>query len=260
LHLLVSNSGRPRSGLARVLSKLGYCSRSQARAQILSGRVRLNGAPCRDPERAVDLSRDRVEVDGKAIASAARTYLMLNKPRGLVTSRSDEQGRQTVYDCLKDAEQTWLFPVGRLDKASEGLILFTNDTAWAERITAPASHLEKTYHVQVNCLADQQLCERLVLGLAATEGENLSAKRVHVLRQGTRNSWLEVILDEGKNRQIRRLLEACGLQVLRLIRIAIGPLVLGDLAKGQSRHLTETEVRSLGGLRKINHGRLANRR
>jgi 23S rRNA pseudouridine2605 synthase len=167
---------------------------------------------------------------------------MLNKPRGLVTSRSDEQGRDTVYRCFEGATLPWLSPVGRLDKASEGLLLFTNDTVWADRILAPATHIEKTYHVQVNCIANDALTQRLVRGQTTPEGEHLSAKRASLLRQGIRNSWIEIVLDEGKNRHIRRLIECCGIEVLRLVRVAIGTLQLGDLAKGQYRCLTPAEV------------------
>jgi 23S rRNA pseudouridine2605 synthase len=228
-----------------VLSKLGVCSRAQTRGLILAERVRVNGVVCTDPEAAVDQQRDRIQVDGEQAASVARIYLMINKPRGLVTSRADEQGRATVYDCLVGHDLPWLSPVGRLDKASEGLVLFTNDTRWADQILAPESHLDKRYHVQVDCLADAALCERLVRGVTVDGGERLAAKRVRVLRLGTRNGWLEIILDEGKNRHIRRLLEPCGVQVLRLVRVAVGCLELGTLAKGQFRFLTELEVRAL---------------
>jgi 23S rRNA pseudouridine2605 synthase len=137
-----------------------------------------------------------------------------------------------------------VFPVGRLDKASEGLLLFTNDTAWAAQITDPDSRLEKTYHVQVNCVADEALARRLVRGVA-DGGEYLSAKRAAVLRRGEKNSWLEIVLDEGKNRHIRRLLEALDIRVLRLMRVAIGSLQLGTLAKGACRLLAESEVKAL---------------
>jgi 23S rRNA pseudouridine2605 synthase len=235
----------PRFGLARALSKLGYCSRSQGWELILAGRVQLNGRVCRQPEAAVDLARDRIEVDRQSIARERRVYLMLNKPRGLVTTRSDEQARPTIYTCLPSNSMPWLAPVGRLDKASEGLLLLTNDTAWAQAILDPKTHLQKRYHVQVDCLADPALCRRLVDGMTAAEGEHLAAGHASVLRQGTRNSWLEIVLDEGKNRQIRRLLEVCGIQVLRLIRVAIGSLQLGPLPKGQFRYLTAEEVKAL---------------
>lgn len=232
------------TGLARALSKLGYCSRSRARICIAAGRVRVNGAVQRDPQWRVDLARDRLEVEGQPVRSAAKVYLMVNKPRGLVTTAADEKGRRTVYECLTGAGLSFVAPAGRLDQASEGLLLFTNDTQWAARITDPASHLEKTYHVQVKALADEILCRRMEQGVTA-EGECLAAKRVRVLRRGTRTSWLEVVLDEGKNRHIRRLLAALGVGVRRLVRVAIGPLVLGELAKGQFRELTREEVEAL---------------
>jgi len=243
------HAGRPAGesgGLARALSKLGYCSRSQARALIQAGRVRVNGVPRRDPEWRVNLERDRLQVDEQAVRGEAKVYLMLNKPRGLVTTAADEQGRETVFECLAGKGLPFVAPVGRLDKASEGLLLLTNDTAWAARITAPESHLDKTYHVQVDCLADEDLARRIQAG-AEAEGELLAARRVSVLRHGTRNSWLEIVLDEGKNRHIRRLLAALGVGVMRLVRVTIGPLPLGDLAKGQFRHLTSSEVRNLAG-------------
>lgn len=235
---------RPRSGLARVLSKLGYCSRSKAFPLILAGRVRVNGVVRRDPEWPVDLGHDQIEVDEVKVRSEPRVYLMLNKPRGLVTTAADEKGRPTVGDCLAGKGLPFVAPVGRLDQASEGLLLFTNDTEWAARITAPASHLDKIYHVQVDCLADEALARRMEAG-ADVEGEFLAAKRVGVLRQGVRNSWLEVVLDQGKNRHVRRLLGALGVEVLRLVRVAIGPLQLGELPKGQFRHLTAKDVESL---------------
>ena len=234
-----------RAGLARALSKLGFCSRSKARDVILTGRVRVNGRICSDPEHWITLNHDQIEVDSHAIEPARKFYLMLNKPRGLVTSTADERGRPTVYECLKSESLTNIAPVGRLDMASEGLLLLTNDTTWADRITSPAAQLQKIYHVQVNRVADEALIQRMEQGLQV-DPDFLRARRVRRLRQGSRNSWLEVVLTEGKNRHIRRLLGALDVQVMRLIRIAIGPLVLGDLAKGSYRHLTDVEVNGLG--------------
>jgi 23S rRNA pseudouridine2605 synthase len=235
---------RPGTGLARALSKLGFCSRSQARALIVAGRVRVNGMVRRDPELPVNLERDRFEVDARAVESAPMVYLMLNKPRGLVTTAEDEQGRATVYQCLTGSGLPFVSPVGRLDKASEGLLLFTNDTTWAARLTAPASHVDKIYHVQVDVVPDEPLHRRLTAGVQV-DGDHLTAKRVSRLRCGTATGWLEVVLDEGKNRHIRRLLQALDIRVLRLIRIAIGPLQLGHLPKGQFRRLSLDEICAL---------------
>lgn len=229
-----------RTGLARALSKLGYCSRSEAAELIRAGRVRLNGFVRQDAETAVRLGRDRIEVDGMRVKAARKVYWMVNKPRGIVTTAEDEQGRETVYSLLPE-EAPWMGPVGRLDKASEGLLLLTNDTDWAARITSPECHVEKTYHVQIGAMADGSLLEKLRGGVT-DDGEVLQVTRVNLLRSGEKNSWLEIVLEEGKNRQIRRMLETCGVEVLRLVRVAIGGVELGDLRKGRGRELNRGEV------------------
>jgi 23S rRNA pseudouridine2605 synthase len=233
-----------RVGLARALSKLGYCSRSQAMELIHAGRVTLNGTTQRDPETPVHLERDRIQVDRHSVRSESKIYLMLNKPRGVVTTASDEKGRDTVYSFL-GAGLPWVAPVGRLDKASEGLLLLTNDSEWAARISDPETHLEKTYHVQIGAVVDENFLAEMGKGIRTLNGEILRAKRTAVLRSGEQNTWLEIILDEGKNRQIRRMLDASGVEVLRLVRIAVGPLVLGKLAKGACRTLSSDEKRAL---------------
>jgi 23S rRNA pseudouridine2605 synthase len=225
---------------------MGYCSRSQAAVLIHAGRVTLNGRLARDPESPARIPGDRIEVDGSPLDKTPAVYLIMNKPRGVVTTASDEKGRATVYDLL-DPESPWVGPVGRLDKASEGLLLFTNDSEWAARITAPASHLEKKYHVQVDCVADADLLAKITRESAfdGEEGEHLHAKRARLLRHGDKNSWLEITLDEGKNRQIRRLLETLEVQVLRLVRVSIGPLELGNLKKGSLRPLMPEEKKAI---------------
>jgi len=240
-----TGSGEPerKVGLARALSKLGYCSRRAAEVLIRQGRVQLNGASPRNPEAPVRLGRDRIEVDGDTVEGSEKAYWMLNKPRGLVTTADDEHDRETVYARLP-AGLPWMGPVGRLDRASEGLLLFTNDSEWAARVTAPASHLDKTYHVQVAAVGGEALAERLAYGVPAGQ-ELLRAKRARPLRSGNKNSWIEIVLDEGKNRHIRRMLEACGVRILRLVRIAIGPLQLGSLPKGSARKLTAAEKSAL---------------
>jgi 23S rRNA pseudouridine2605 synthase len=231
-------------GLARVLSKLGYCSRAQGSELIRAGKVRVNGAVRRDPEAPVRFGKDRIEVDGQQLKAAAKLYLVMNKPRGIVTTASDEKGRDTVYSLLGE-ELPWVAPVGRLDRASEGLLLLTNDSEWAARVTAPETHLDKTYHVQIGKIADEMLLETLKAGIRTKEGETLNVKRASLLRHGERNSWLEIILDEGKNRHIRRMLETLDIEVLRLIRVAIGLLALGELAKGGVRELAGEEKLAL---------------
>lgn len=238
------NAGGRKIGLARALSKLGYCSRSQAVELIRAGRVQLNGSVRRDPETPVRLERDRVVVDGRAIEASNKIYLMMNKPRGLITTASDEKGRDTVYSLL-DESLPWVAPVGRLDKASEGMLLLTNDSEWGARVAAPETHLEKTYHVQIGMMADDNLRQVMVAGVRSEEGDVLRALRVRLLRAGEKNCWLEIALDEGKNRQIRRMLKALGVEVLRLVRVSIGPLQLGKLAKGAHRVLTAEEKATL---------------
>lgn len=232
-------------GLARALSKLGYCSRSQAAALIRAGSVRLNGVARRDPEAPVRLERDQIAVDGQAVKPSQKIYLMMNKPRGLVTTASDEKGREAVYSLLTDETLPWVAPVGRLDKASEGLLLLTNDSEWGARVAAPETHLAKTYHVQIGSVAGEALARALMKGVRSDEGDFLQVAQAHLLRSGEKNCWLEIILDEGKNRQIRRMLAALGVEVLRLVRVAVGPLRLGKLAKGLHRGLTRDEKLAL---------------
>jgi 23S rRNA pseudouridine2605 synthase len=233
-------------GLARAISKLGYCSRSVAAELIAAGRVKWNGTVRRDPETPVHLGKDKIEIDGQPLAASSKIYLALNKPRGVVTTAADEKNRETVYAYLPKG-LPWLAPVGRLDKASEGLLLLTNDSEWAGRITAPETHLDKTYHVQIGAIADEGLLQKLQNGIRASDGEFLRVQSVRMLRGGEHNSWLEIILDEGKNRHIRRMLEALQIEVLRLVRVAIGPLSLSDLPKGMTRALKTEEKQALDG-------------
>jgi 23S rRNA pseudouridine2605 synthase len=238
-----SSRDATRHGLARMLSKHGICSRSEAMRWIVAGRVSVSGRIVRDPEFPMT-SIAGITIDGESPQRAAPVYLVLNKPRGLVTTASDERGRDTVYRCFDGAGLPWIAPVGRLDKASEGLLLFCNDPQWAARITAPDTGPDKTYHVQVDTIPDAGLLAALVEGIDGGD-ERLRAKSAQLLRAGTRNAWLEIVLDEGRNRQIRRLLAAFDIGVLRLLRVAIGGLALGTLPKGEWRLLTDAEVASL---------------
>jgi len=226
------------------MSKLGFCSRSKAAEWIRMGKVAVNGVVRKNPEFPVILGRDVIVMNDESVNQAQRLYIMLNKPRGLVTSASDELGRETVYSCFEGSGLPHLSPVGRLDKASEGLLLFTNDNVWADRITNPATQIDKIYHVQIEGLAEEAMLSRLKRGITDAE-EHLAAKNATVLRKGEKNSWLEITLNEGRNRHIRRLLEAMDIEVLRLVRVQIGALALGNLAKGQWRELTKGEVTRL---------------
>jgi 23S rRNA pseudouridine2605 synthase len=188
------------------------------------------------------MPEDKISVDGSPLDRTPAIYLIMNKPRGVVTTASDEKGRETVYSLLEPG-LPWVGPVGRLDKASEGLLLLTNDSDWAAKITEPASQLDKKYHVHVDRVADADLLARITRGcaVAGNPTEELRAKGACLLRHGEKNSWLEITLDEGKNRQIRRLLEALEVRVLRLVRVSIGPIELGDLKKGSTRRLMPEE-------------------
>jgi 23S rRNA pseudouridine2605 synthase len=230
--------------LPRALSKLGYCSRTQGEELIRAGRVTVDGRVVTDIEAWIDLDSAKIAVDGQQVAAEQPVYLMLNKPRGLVTTRHDPEGRPTVFDCLKGHEHAHLSPVGRLDKASEGLLLFTNDTLFANALLDPETHVPKTYHVQIDTLVDDETLEAMTGGIEQ-DGELLKARRAMRLREGEKNAWLEIELDEGKNRHIRRMLEALDIATLRLVRVAIGTLVLGDLEKGALRPLTENELDDL---------------
>lgn len=211
---------------------------------VRGGRVRVNGRVQRDPEFPVVMGRDQVTVDNAAASQESFVYIVLNKPRGLVVTARDEKGRDTVYSLLREASLPWIGPVGRLDKASEGLLLMSNDTAWAAGITDPSSGKEKTYHVQVRGTPGEETCRSMLDGVEDA-GEVLRALAVRILRQGPRQAWLEVVLDEGRNRHVRRMFGVLGFDVIRLVRIAIGALTLGELAKGQFRHLDAAEVEML---------------
>ena len=234
--------------IPRGLSKLGVCSRSEGVRLVEAGRVRINGRVVRDTALRIIPERDVIEIDGAPIAPPARVYLALNKPRGLVTTRDDPQGRATIYECLEGADLPFVAPVGRLDKASEGLLLLTNDSRWSANLLAPTSHVDKVYHVQVRGMPDDAALAHIAAGVVERDtGERLKVQHISLLRTGSRSSaWFEVVLDEGKNRHIRRVFAELDIEVLRLVRVAIGPLVLGTLAKGAWRKLTSDEVRALG--------------
>lgn len=230
-----------RTQLARALSKLGLCSRGEAARRIAAGEVRVNGRPARDPEAWVELGKDRIEVGGAPAAAAARRYYRMHKPPGYVTTRSDELGRKTVYDLLPaEASGGWVFPVGRLDKESEGLLLLTDDGAWSDRLTDPAFHVEKRYRVKLDGRPREEDLAAFRAGIVIEGRRTLPAE---VAPEG--GAWYVVTLSEGRNRQIRRMFHALGLKVKRLVRVSIGPLELGAMEPGEVRALDPSEVAAL---------------
>jgi len=233
---------RPLKTLERVLSKAGLGSRTEARSWIGGGRVSVNGRVVRDPDAWVDIERDRIAFDGKALRSEQRTYLLLHKPAGYITTYRDPHGRPTIYDLIPDRER-YLFPVGRLDLDTSGLLILTNDTQFAERLTNPEYHVPKTYLVNANRpLADDDL-DALRRGIELRDGPTRPAR---VTRVG--ESAFEIIITEGRNRQVRRMVEALDASVITLERIAIGSVRIGDLPEGKTRALTSDEVRTLSGV------------
>lgn len=205
----------------------------------------------RDPAVRVNPEKDLIEVSGRRPEPSPRVYLMLNKPRGLITTASDEKGRPTVFSCFKDSPMPRIFPVGRLDRASEGLLLFTNDNLWADLLLRPESAVPRTYHVQTKPVPAEEDLDKMRQGLQVSS-EFLRVDSVRFLRSGEKTCWLEIILTEGKNRHIRRMMEALGYEVLRLIRVAFGPLTLGQLPKGAYRQLADDEVAALENLARKN--------
>jgi 23S rRNA pseudouridine2605 synthase len=232
---------RPLKTLERVLSKAGVGSRSEARKWIGAGRVKVNGRVEGDPNRWVDLERDRITFDDKPLEQAESTYVLLHKPTGYLTTYRDPEGRKTIFDLLPDRDR-YLFPVGRLDMDTSGLLILTNDTAFAERLTNPEYHVPKTYRVKASKRLSNDDLDLLRNGLELRDGPTRPAV---VTRLGA--ATFEITITEGRNRQVRRMVEALDAKVMKLARIAIGEVVLGELASGKMRALSAEEVRSLRG-------------
>jgi pseudouridine synthase len=229
--------------LERILSKAGLGSRTEARSWIGAGRVRVNGKVVETPDRWVDRERDRVTLDGQPVRGARKVYLLLYKPKGYITTHTDPQSRPTVYDLVRDAG-VWVVPVGRLDLDTTGLLIMTNDTEFAERLTNPEYKVPKTY--QAKCadrLADEQIA-RLRDGVELSDGPTHPAL-VERLRDSGKYTHIRIVIGEGRNRQVRRMVEAIGSKAIKLTRVAIGPVRIGDLRIGKWRHLTAAEVRAL---------------
>jgi pseudouridine synthase len=234
---------RPLKTLERVLSKAGLGSRTEARSWIGAGRVRVNGKLIGTPDHWVDIERDRVTLDGHPVRGAKKVYLLLYKPKGYLTTYTDPQGRPTVYDLVRDAG-AWVVPVGRLDLDTTGLLIMTNDTEFAERLTNPDYKVPKTYQAKCAGLLSDDQIEHLGRGVELTDGPTRPAL-VKRLRDSGKYTHIELTIGEGRNRQVRRMLEAVGSKVIKLVRVAIGPVRIGGLQIGKWRRLTEAEVRAL---------------
>ena len=240
----VTSPAKPRlKTLDRMLSKAGIASRTETREWIARGRLKVNGKTVRDPDTWVDPGKDKILFDGKPLRPPRKIHLVLYKPKGYITSYKDPDGRPTVYDLLAGFPH-YVTPVGRLDQDTSGLLLMTNDTAFAEHITNPEHHVPKTYLVKASTLLSEEQLGRLRSGIELKDGPTRPAE-VKLLRHSARATFFEITIHEGRNRQVRRMVEALGAQVLKLVRIAIGPLRIGNLNIGRYRALTPEEVQSL---------------
>jgi len=235
-----------------VLSKAGVGSRTETRRWIAEGRVQVNGRIVTDPDRWIDPEKDAVALDGARLRSARKLYLLVYKPKGYLTTYRDPQGRKTVYDLLPERDR-YLFPVGRLDLDTSGLLIMTNDSAFAEALTNPEHEVPKTYLVKASKLLTDEQLARLRTGVTLKDGPTRPA-RVTRLRDSSGRTVFEITLTEGRNRQVRRMVEAENAKVLKLVRVAIGGLRIGDLPIGSVRPLLVEEVRklapSVGGTRR----------
>jgi pseudouridine synthase len=230
--------------LDRVLSRMGLASRTAARQAILTGRLKVNGKVVREPDLWVQPARDSLQLDGERLKPARKTYLLFYKPKGVITSHGDPAGRKTVYEYLGDMGK-WVSPVGRLDKDTSGLLLLTNDTGFADHVTNPSSKVLKTYLVKISGILSEETVTRLNASVEMKRGDWASPISVRRVEDRGKYTWLEVVLAEGKNREIRRMIEAVGFKVLKLVRTGLGPLTLAGLEIGKWRELTPSEVAAL---------------
>jgi 23S rRNA pseudouridine2605 synthase len=234
---------KARVTLDRVLSKAGIASRTTTRQWIQEGRVKVNGRVVRNPDFWVE-QKDTVHFDGVRLRSEKKIYIALNKPTGAVTSFGDNKSRSTVYDYLEDLGR-WVFPVGRLDMDTSGLLVFTNDTDFGEALLQPNAAIPKTYYVKVAGAVTLEEYFRLAYGLDIGRGETSGPAHVREVRSTEKYTWFELTITEGKNRQVRRMCEAINHPVLKLVRVRIGELELADLPIGKYRRLTPTDLRKL---------------
>ena len=236
-----SNSGK--HTLDRVLSKAGLGSRTEARQWIADGRVTVDGKKIRTPDTWVDAERQKVSVDGKPLRAREKTYVLLYKPKGYLTTYRDPEGRKTVYDLLPCGSD-WLFPVGRLDQDTSGLLILTNDTQFGDYVTSPESHVPKTYLVKASKLLSDEQLDQLRSGVELADGPTRSAK-VARIRDSEKYSFFEITITEGRNRQVRRMVEALDTKVLKLVRTRIGAIEIGNLEIGKTRPLSQAEMQLL---------------
>lgn len=236
---------RPLKTLDRILSKAGLGSRTEARSWIGTGRVSVNGKVIQTPDHWVDLERDRVAFDGKPVRGEKKIYLLLYKPKGYITTYKDPEGRPTVYDLIEDVD-AWVFPVGRLDQDTSGLLILTNDSQLAERITNPDHKVPKTYLVKTSSRLDDEQLAQMRNGIELSDGPTRPAVVEH-LRDAGNHSFFEITITEGRNRQVRRMVEAAGSKVSKLVRTKIGDIEIAGLEVGKHRPLSTDEVKGLAG-------------
>jgi 23S rRNA pseudouridine2605 synthase len=227
--------------LDRVLSRMGHAPRSESREMITAGRLKVNGRIVRDPDVWVNPERDVFHFDGKRLTPARKIYLLFYKPKGVITSHGGPGERETIYAYLKDVKG-WVSPVGRLDKDTSGLLLLTNDTEFAEFITSPESHVPKTYIAKLGGLMDDVTITKLAGGIEMKRGDYARPESVRRMEDRGKYTWLEIVLTEGKNREVRRMVEAVGFKVLKLVRTRIGRLTFEGLEVGKWRELTRAEI------------------
>jgi 23S rRNA pseudouridine2605 synthase len=231
--------------LDRVISKAGLGSRTQARSWIHAGRVRVNGRIVENPDQWIDFDRDQILFDEKPLQSRTNVYILLYKPTGYITTFKDPEGRPTVYDLISDVD-SFVSPVGRLDLDTSGLLVLTNDTQFAERLTNPDHKIPKTYLVKCSGPVSDDALEQLRRGVELNDGPTRPAE-VKRVRDSGKYSHIEIRIGEGRNRQVRRMVEAVGSKVLKLVRTAIGPIQIGDLKIGTWRPLETREIEALSG-------------
>jgi pseudouridine synthase len=231
--------------LDRVLSRYGLASRTDARCAIRDGRLKVNGRVVRDPDRWVLLDCETFHLDGRRLRQARKLYLLFYKPRGVITTHGDPGERRTIYHYL-DERLGWVAPVGRLDKDSSGLLLLTNDNDFANFVTNPSSGVVKTYLAKLNALIRPEALATLRAGVRMKRGDRARPEGVRPLEDRGGHSWIEIALAEGKNREVRRMMEAVGFKVLKLVRTRIGHLTLQGLEVGKWRALTRSEIARFG--------------